>query len=138
MLIDEFDFFLIEIFILVIKGLTEALAIDCEMVGTLDGYNQSSSLARVSIVNEFGHCVYDKFVKPLPTETVIDYRTWVSGIRPEDIENGEDFKKVREEVVEMVKGRILVGHSIKNDLDILMLKHQAQCIRDVASYKPFR
>ena len=134
--IDEFDFFFIEIFILVIKGLTAALAIDCEMVGTLDGYSQSSNLARVSIVNEFGHCVYDKFVKP--TEEVIDYRTWVSGIRPEDIENGEDFKKVREEIVDMVKGRILVGHSIKNDLDILMLKHPAQCIRDVASYKPFR
>ena len=81
-------FFFIEIFILVIKGLTAALAIDCEMVGTLDGYSQSSNLARVSIVNEFGHCVYDKFVKP--TEEVIDYRTWVSGIRPEDIENGEE------------------------------------------------
>ena len=59
-------------FILAIKGLTNALAIDCEMVGTLDGYSQSSNLARVSVVNEFGHCVYDKFVKP--TEVVIDYR----------------------------------------------------------------
>ena len=106
------------------------------MVGTLDGYSQSSNLARVSIVNKFGHCVYDKFVKP--TETVIDYRTWVSGIHPEDLENGEDFKKVRQEVVDMVTGRILVGHSIKNDLDILMIKHPAQYIRDVASYKPFR
>ena len=111
------------------------IGIDCEMVGV--GYRgEDSILARISLVNHFGKCIYDKFVKP--TEEVIDYRTWVSGIRPEDIENGEDFKKVREEVVDMVKGRILVGHSIKNDLDILMLKHPAQCIRDVASYKPFR
>ena len=34
-----------------------------------------SILARISIVNQFGNCVYDKFVKP--TEEVVDYRTWV-------------------------------------------------------------
>ena len=46
-----------------------------------------SVLARISVVNQFGHCVYDKFVKP--QEEVTDYRTWVSGVRPEDLENGK-------------------------------------------------
>ena len=45
-----------------------------------------SVLARISVVNQFGHCVYDKFVKP--QEEVTDYRTWVSGVSPEDLENG--------------------------------------------------
>lgn len=48
-----------------------------------------SVLARISVVNQFGHCVYDKFVKS--KEEVTDYRTWVSGVRPEDLEHGKWF-----------------------------------------------
>ena len=59
---------------------------DCEMVGV--GYGgKDSILARVSIVNHFGNCIYDKYVKP--REKVTDYRTAVSGIRPKDIEHGK-------------------------------------------------
>lgn len=73
------------------------VAIDCEMVGTKRG----SILARVSIVNSKGETICDKFVKP--TGKVINYRTPVSGIRPRDIENGEEFAKVRQEVVKILK-----------------------------------
>lgn len=48
---------------------------------------EDSILARVSIVNQFGKCIYDKYVKP--TEKVTDYRTAVSGIRPKDIKKGK-------------------------------------------------
>ena len=52
-------------------GLTKVLGMDCEMVGVgRDGTD--SVLARVSIVNHFGHPVYDKFVSP--REKVTDYR----------------------------------------------------------------
>ena len=72
-------------------SLTRAVAIDCEMVGVgPDG--EDSILARVSLVNQFGKCIYDKYVKP--TERVTDYRTAVSGIRPEDIVNGESGIKL--------------------------------------------
>lgn len=53
--------------------------------GGVDG--KDNLLARVSIVNHFGQCLYDKYVKP--TEKVTDYRTFVSGIRPHDIEKGD-------------------------------------------------
>ena len=53
-------------------------------VGT-DG--QDSVLARVSIVNKFGHTLLDKYVKP--REKVTDYRTHVSGIRPSDLKDGK-------------------------------------------------
>lgn len=117
------------------EGVTRAVAMDCEMVGV--GYNgEDSILARVSLVNHFGKCIYDKYVKP--TEKVTDYRTAVSGIRPNDIKNGEDIKTVQKEVAQILKGRILVGHAIHNDLKILLLDHPKKMIRDTQRYKPFR
>ncbi|XP_073681049.1 RNA exonuclease 4 [Garra rufa] len=117
------------------EGLTRAVAMDCEMVGVgCDG--EESILARVSIVNHFGKCIYDKYVKP--TEKVTDYRTAVSGIRPADIANGEDIKTVQKEVAEILKGRILVGHAVHNDLKILLLDHPKKMLRDTQKYKPFR
>ncbi|KAJ2942430.1 hypothetical protein O0L34_g16035 [Tuta absoluta] len=115
--------------------LTKFIAIDCEMVGI--GYNgEDHMLARVSLVNKFGDCIYDKFVKP--REEVIDYRTNISGVRKEDLINAEDFTTVQKEVAEIIRGRILVGHSLKNDLSVLFLSHPKRNIRDTSRYKPFR
>jgi RNA exonuclease 4 len=55
------------------------------MVG-IGADGEESALARVSVVNQFGHCVYDKYV--LPGEEVTDYRTKFSGIRPHNLKNG--------------------------------------------------
>ncbi|XP_073346177.1 RNA exonuclease 4 [Pagrus major] len=117
------------------KGLTRAVAIDCEMVG-VGPKGEESILARVSLVNHFGKCIYDKYVKP--TEKVTDYRTEFSGIRPEDIKDGEDVRTVQREVAEILKGRIVVGHAIHNDLKILLLDHPKKKIRDTQKYKPFQ
>jgi len=115
--------------------LTKQVAIDCEMVGIgSDGIE--SMIARVSIVNRHGDCIYDKYVKP--RETVVDYRTAVSGIRPEDLRNAEDFKNVQKEVADILKGRILVGHALKHDLDVLYLSHPRRSWRDTSRYEPFR
>lgn len=116
-------------------GITKIVAIDCEMVGVgPDG--EDSIVARVSLVNQFGKCIYDKYVKP--TERVTDYRTAVSGIRPQDIRHGEDVQTVQREVADILKGRIVVGHAIHNDLKILLLDHPKKKIRDTQKYKPFR
>lgn len=66
-------------------SLTKALAMDCEMVG-VGPKGEESVAARVSIVNQYGKCVYDKFVKP--SQPVTDYRTAVSGVRPELLKKG--------------------------------------------------
>lgn len=64
---------------------TNFLAMDCEMVGVgPDGVE--SALARVSIVNYSGGVVLDEYVRP--QEPITNYRTWVSGTRPEDMVNG--------------------------------------------------
>ena len=115
------------------------------MVGT--GRNgKYSILARVSIVNHSGKILYNKYVKP--RRKVTDYRTHISGIRQKDIENGENFTTVQKEVSEMLTGKILIGHGIRHDLNVLFLDHQKglrfydhpkENIRDTAmyNYKPF-
>ncbi|PWN50108.1 hypothetical protein IE53DRAFT_380021 [Violaceomyces palustris] len=111
------------------------LAIDCEMVGV--GPNGSESLlARVSIVNYHGATIFDSFVKPV--EKVTDYRTWVSGVRPRDLKNAPSFAKVQAEVASLIKGRVLVGHAIQNDLKALLLSHPRPLIRDTATFQPLR
>lgn len=103
--------------------LTDCLALDCEFVGTgTDG--KDHMLARVSIVNEKGEVVLDYYVKP--QKTVIDFRTEISGIRPEMMESGQDFISVRETVKLLLHGRILVGHALKNDMLVLNLRHPRQ------------
>ncbi|XP_077983147.1 uncharacterized protein LOC144437985 [Glandiceps talaboti] len=116
-------------------GLTKCVALDCEMVGA-GVHGKDNELARVSIVNQYGMSVYDKYVKP--REKVTDYRTAVSGIRPEHIKHAEDFKTVQQEVADIIKGRILVGHALYNDMKVLFLSHPRRLLRDTAKYKPFK
>ncbi|KYQ54927.1 RNA exonuclease 4 [Trachymyrmex zeteki] len=116
------------------KTLTKQLAMDCEMVGIGDG--TESIIARVSIVNKYGDCIYDKYVKP--REKVVDYRTAISGVRPEHLRDGESFNIVQKEVADILKGRILVGHALKHDLNVLYLSHPRRYWRDTSRYKPFR
>lgn len=110
-------------------GLTDELALDCEMV---ECYHHKSVLARISIVNLFGHPVLDRYVAP--PSRVTDYRTKYSGIRRRDIANAPDFDTVQKEVSDIIRGRIVVGHAIHNDFAVLNLKHPPELTRDTADY----
>lgn len=116
-------------------SLTKYIGIDCEMVG-IGPNGEDHMLARVSLVNQHGSCVYDKFVAP--SESITDYRTSVSGITPEKLKNAEEFATVQQEVYDIIKGRILVGHAVQNDLKVLFLSHKRSMIRDTSTYKPFQ
>lgn len=113
------------------KKITKAVAMDCEMVGIGDD-GEGNMLARVSLVNSYGDCIYDKYVKP--REKVVDYRTPVSGIRPEDLKTAEEFEVVQKEVADILKSRILVGHALKNNLSVLFLTHPRYAIRDTSRF----
>lgn len=110
--------------------LTRVIALDCEMVEV--GGNRDA-LARVSVVNVRGDVVYDRFVK---AEGVVDYRTEHSGVRREDLESesAADATEVRKDVGEFLKGRILVGHALQNDLRALALSHPHHATRDTSVY----
>lgn len=112
---------------------SKVVALDCEMVADENGQDM---LARVSIVDFNLECIYDKFVKP--TSKVVDYRTRFSGIRAQDIENGEDFAKVQQEVRALLHNKFLIGHGLRNDLNVLQFGHHLKLIRDTSMYKPFR
>ena len=111
------------------------LGVDCEFVGVgPDG--SRSALARVSVVNYFGHVILDEYVRP--KERVTDWRTWVSGVAPKHMKNAITFEEAQKKVSELFKNRIVVGHAIHNDLHALMISHPRKLIRDTSLHKPFR
>ncbi|KAJ4980910.1 hypothetical protein NE237_031747 [Protea cynaroides] len=115
-------------------SLTDALAMDCEMVG-VSSEGTKSALGRVTLVNAWGNIVYDEYVRPV--EHVVDFRTQISGIRPCDLRKAKHFQTAQNKVAELIKGRILVGHALRNDLKALLLSHSKMDIRDTSEYRPF-
>ncbi|KAG4098649.1 exonuclease [Neocallimastix lanati (nom. inval.)] len=111
------------------------VSIDCEMVG-VGPEGKESALARVSIVNYYGNVILDKFV--LPREKVVDYRTHVSGITKEILKDAEPFLEVQKEVADILKNKLVIGHSLEHDFNALLLDHPSKLIRDTSHYKPFR
>lgn len=107
--------------------------------------------ARVTIVDGSGSVLLDQFVRPV--HAVTDYRTWVSGIRKQDLVGAPVLSDVRQkvsrvnerergarnsrhicprfilfdspfQVLDLLRSRpIVVGHSIANDLRALKLEH---------------
>ncbi len=111
-------------------------ALDCEMVG-VGPEGLDSALARVSIVNWDNEIVLDTYVKV--DEPVTDYRTFISGITPEQIqsESALTIGEVRNMVMSTLQGKILIGHGLENDLKVVGINHPWCDIRDTATYAPF-
>ncbi|CAH2352394.1 RNA exonuclease 4 [[Candida] railenensis] len=111
------------------------IAMDCEFVGV--GFEgKESALARVSIVNFYGHVLLDTFVKP--KEKVVDWRTWVSGVTPKHMNSAITFEEAQTRSNDILKDRVLVGHAIHHDLDALFLSHPKYMIRDTSTFQPFK
>ncbi|KAK3030257.1 hypothetical protein RJ639_039840 [Escallonia herrerae] len=118
----------------ILDSLADVLAMDCEMVG-VSPLGNKSALGRVTLVNKWGNVIYDEHVRPV--DRVVDFRTDISGIRPRDLRRAKDFRVVQKKVAELIKGRILVGHALRNDLKALLLSHPKTDIRDTSEYQPF-
>ena len=116
------------------------VSLDCEMVGTGPPPHTDNVLARVSMVNFHGQQLYDSYVLPLPNVEVKDYRTFVSGILPSHLHpsSARPFAEVQADVAKLLHGRILVGHALRNDLEVLLLSHPKRDIRDTARYAKWR
>lgn len=111
-------------------------AVDCEMVG-VGPEGLDSALARVSIVNWNNEIVLDTYVKV--EQEVTDYRTFVSGITAEHINSdyAMPLKAVQGFVCQLLRGKILIGHGLENDLKVMGIDHPWCDIRDTAKYAPF-
>eukprot|EP00474_Spongospora_subterranea_P000425 CRZ00883.1 hypothetical protein [Spongospora subterranea] len=110
--------------------LTNIIAIDCEMVG-VGPSGKRHALARVSIVNFHGDVLLDTLVKP--TEPITDHRTQFSGISRGGLLSAPSFKDVQQQVADIIKDRIVVGHSVQTDFRCLMLSHPRNLIRDTTN-----
>ena len=113
------------------------VAMDCEMVGV--GPNGTRSvLARVSIVDSEGKVILDKYVRP--KEYVTDFRTPITGITAATFHRegviSED--EAREMAAKVMDGKIVVGHSLQNDFQALLLSHPHVLIRDTSLFRPLR
>lgn len=111
-------------------------ALDCEMVGVgPDG--MESALARVSIVNWENVVVLDTYVRV--DQPVTDFRTFVSGVTKENIQSkyAMPIESVRSIVANILRGKILIGHALENDLKVMGLSHPQTDVRDTAKYEPF-
>lgn len=48
------------------------------------------------------------------------------------------FDQVQKEVAELIKERIVIGHSLENDFRVLLLSHPFKMVRDTAKYRRFQ
>eukprot|EP00541_Cyclophora_tenuis_P004592 CAMPEP_0116562200 /NCGR_PEP_ID=MMETSP0397-20121206/12025_1 /TAXON_ID=216820 /ORGANISM="Cyclophora tenuis, Strain ECT3854" /LENGTH=275 /DNA_ID=CAMNT_0004088465 /DNA_START=155 /DNA_END=982 /DNA_ORIENTATION=+ len=115
---------------------TRFVALDCEMVGVgFDGLK--SALARVCLVDWYGSVLLDVYVRP--EEQITDYRTFVSGITPENLasEDAVSIVQCRKMVGQLLHGKILVGHGLKSDIRALGMTHPWYDTRDTGKYEPF-
>lgn len=114
---------------------SQYMALDCEMVGVgRNGYK--SSVARVTLVGWNGEVIFDEFIKQ--EQEVIDYRTFVSGITEENLNDAElTIEDCRSSVLKIIEGNVLIGHALKNDMKALGITHPWFDTRDTAKYEPF-
>lgn len=95
-------------------------------------------LARVSISDYRGNVVFDCYVAP--TVPITDYRTSTTAIEPGHLHSPSAYKfsQVQQHVANLIRDKVVVGHSLWNDLSVLGIPHPAVNTRDVALYQPFR
>ena len=110
------------------------VALDCEMVGV--GAKKESALARCSVVDYYGRVLFDAYVKP--SEIITDYRTRYSGIQSHHMKNAISFKKAKLKVRRLIKRKLLIGHALNMDLNILTIRHPKNMVRDTSKFPSLR
>ena len=92
-------------------------------------------LARVAIVTE-DEVLIDTFVRT--DLEVEDYRTEVSGVRPQDIASAPHIDEILPQVRDILEDAlIIVGHDLGHDQEVLGINFPPDKVRDTAFYRPY-
>ncbi|KAI5819292.1 ribonuclease H-like domain-containing protein [Pyronema omphalodes] len=104
-----------------------AVVLDCEMAGVKGGQGELIQLVAVDFVT--GKTLINTLVAP--TQPIIDWRSWISGVTKQDMDyairmgkalNG--WQEARKELWKHIDSEtILVGHALNHDLDALRMIH---------------
>ena len=108
--------------------LTKKIALDCEMMRS----NIGQVLGRVSAVNYEGETIFDTFVcYPEPIKiTNTDEEFSGIGWNHIDPQNGaQTFSEVQVCLVELLRGRIVIGHDIEKDLRVISMDLPSHILR---------
>lgn len=113
------------------------VALDCEMVmASVNGEKPVHSLAQIAIVDWYGRRILKTYVKP--EGVVTNYLEEYSGIKPKDLANAPPFKTVREKVLEIITGKIVVGHGLESDFKALKIDYNPYFTRNTALANVYR
>jgi RNA exonuclease 4 len=116
---------------------SDYVALDCEMVG-LGPDGHISAVARVTLIDWNANILLDEYLHFDEDTVVTDYRTFVSGVTADDLINARmTLSECRNQVLQFLENKILVGHALKNDLRALDISHPWWLTRDTAKYEPF-
>ncbi|KAL8054948.1 hypothetical protein ABFS82_04G024900 [Erythranthe guttata] len=126
---------------------SEAIAMDCEMVG--GGSDGTLDLCvRVCLVDEDEKVIFHTYV--LPPIPVTNYRYELTGIKESHLRDAMPLKEVQEKILQILyngesigivrlnggKARLLLGHGVQHDLDCLRMHYPDHLLRDTAKYPP--
>ena len=130
--------------------LSKIVAVDCGMIFNKDGVNKQE-LRRVGVVDGYGNPLLSALVRvdPPPTgyfSSMLPRERRVNGYG-DDFDVGVSATDVREEVSNLLRGKVVVGHAVEGDLTALGLglgrcssaerKGRDFEVRDTAWYAPF-
>ena len=62
----------------------------------------------------------------------------MSGIRPGDLVHAPTYESLQPTIHALLKGKILVGHAVYNDLKFVGHRHPYEDVRDTSLYYPMR
>ncbi|KAF9459449.1 hypothetical protein BDZ94DRAFT_1171645, partial [Collybia nuda] len=112
------------------------LVVYISAVGSKGCSEKIPMVARVSIVDYWGHTILDTYVRP--THYVEDYSGHKTGLKLAHLENAPLFELVQLRVAEIIKGKVMIGHTLWTALSVLGLSHPALYTRDLALFWPLR
>jgi len=110
---------------------TRQVSLACGVVRVSSKAGESECrVGRVVVINLYGHVLYDEVLQP--RGDIVDFNTRESGISPADMKRTTSPTTCRNDVKNILAGRLVIAHNIEKCLRELKISIPATLIRDTA------